>query len=175
MNYSADVLAIRKLDWDFFVTLTHKRAGFRRVKDLDGKFKKEFIGGRWDSPNKHRQAARFNAWVYAVCRSFKIKPRNFQWVSRLEKGGEGGRDHFHLLVRLPKRCRKSVSSCVFRLRNMWMSKLGYGGAKVRSINADKGVSGYIAKVVAEYEEARFSNERYRSVNFSSAALRAMKH
>lgn len=168
MNYSADALAVRKLDWDFFVTLTHKKGGFS--KDADGL--KVYHGGRWESPSLRRQSARYMAWIYRVCRSFKIRPRNFEWVSRSEKGGKGGRDHFHVLLRLNKRHRKNSRSCVFRLKALWEG-LGYGGANVRAVDSSEGVAGYVAKVVSEYEESRFSNERYRSVMFSSAALRLM--
>ena len=52
MNYSPDALAVRKLDWDFFCTLTHKKGGFSH--DADGI--KVFHGGRWESPSKKRQA-----------------------------------------------------------------------------------------------------------------------
>jgi len=169
MNYSPDALAVRKLDWDFFCTLTHKKGGFSH--DADGI--KVFHGGRWESPSKKRQAARYQAWIYRVCRSFKIRPRNFLWVSRLEKGGKGGRDHFHALIRLNKRHLVNSRSCVFRLKALWEG-LDYGGANVRAVIASEGVAGYLAKIVSEYEETRFSEEPYRSVKFSSAALRLMK-
>ena len=156
MKYSPDALAVRKLDWDFFVTLTHKTER-----------------SRWDSPSQKRQAHRFAAWVYRVCRSFRIKPRNFIWVRRCEVG-RGGRDHFHVLIRLPARLRSNIRTTRYRLKNIWETKLGYGIADVRAVKANEGVSGYIAKKASEYEEARFSNERYRSVVFSRAALNLLK-
>jgi hypothetical protein len=168
-EYSPDVLAVRKLDWDFFVTLTHKKGGFSR--DAEGE--KVFTGGRWESPSKSRQKIRYQCWIYRVCKSFKIKPRNFEWVGRLEKGGKGGRDHFHVLLRLNKRHLRNSRSCVFRLIALWKG-LDYGGANVRAVKASDGIAGYIAKVVSHYEESRFCEEQYRSVKFSSAALRAMK-
>lgn len=184
MNYSPDALAVRKLDWDFFVTLTHAGSGWNRKpngeKEIISQGRK-MMGLRgqdssqvrlFNVPNKARQAQRFNAFIFAVCRAFKIKPRNFVWVRRWEKG-RGGRDHFHLLIRLPIRCRSSVKSCKYRLENIWSSKLEYGMAKVRPVHNSEGVAGYIAKVVNDYEDSRFTTEQYRSVMFSTAAIRAM--
>ena len=96
----------------------------------------------------------------------------FEWVRRWEIG-RGGRDHFHLLIRLPIRCRTRIKSTKFRLKYLWASKLGYGIADVRTIQSNEGIAGYIAKCVNEYEETRFNTEEYRIVMFSSAAIRRM--
>ena len=96
----------------------------------------------------------------------------FEWVRRWEIG-RGGRDHFHLLIRLPNRCRTRIKSTIFRLQSIWSQKLGFGIADARSVNSNEGIAGYIAKCVNEYEETRFTNEQYRSVLISSAALRRM--
>ena len=96
----------------------------------------------------------------------------FEWVRRWDIG-RGGRDHFHCSIRLPSRCRFSAKSCKYILKNIWSQKLDYGFADVRSIHNSDGVAGYIAKVVNDYEDSRFTTEQYRSVMFSSAAIRAM--
>ena len=95
-----------------------------------------------------------------------------EWVRRWEIG-RGGRDHFHLLIRLPNRCRTRIKTTLFRLQNLWHQKLGYGIADARSIDSNDGIAGYIAKCVNEYEETRFNTDQYRSVVFSHAAIRRM--
>jgi hypothetical protein len=62
-----------------------------------------------------------------------------------------------------------------QVKRAWDRNLGYGGANVRSVKSSESVVSYIAKVVSEYEENRFSNDRYRSVKFSSAARGAMMY
>ena len=152
---SPDALLLHRIRWDYFVTLTHAPQGSPLV-----------------NPKIQIQSKRWHKYVRIICRTLKQHPRNVLWIKRWEVG-RGGRDHFHVLMRLPSRCRRSVKSCVYRLENIWKSKLEYGIADVRSIQGEDSIAGYIAKAVNDYEANRFSNERYRSVMFSSAAIRAM--
>lgn len=150
-------ILLNRIEWDFFVTLTHAPAD-RRYKD--------------SVPSRRRQEQRFFSWVNAIVRMLKIHPNSMRWVRRLEKGGIGGRDHFHALVNFHKRqfVNKTTKAT---LAKQWSDCLGYGWANVRLCKT-MGAQAYITKIQNEYETNRFESDRYRSVEFSKSALKALR-
>lgn len=180
---SPEALAIRKVPWDFFLTLTHrpeKGSAFTGQTVFEADPNRPGVssvrGGagskRWESPSRKRQEHRFSAFIYQVCKTFKIKPRHLEWVRRWEVG-RGGKEHYHMLLRLKKKNltnRKSVSHI---LKNQWCKALGYGIADVRLCDCENGAAGYLAKI-NDYEKSRFSQEKFRVIEFSRAASRLLR-
>lgn len=166
---SPEALVIRKVPWDFFLTLTHKPNKSRKAL-LPGPLNKNRAVS-FKNPSKKRQEHRFAAFIYKVCRTFKIKPRHLEWVRRHETG-RGGKDHFHLLLRLKKKNLKNRKTVKHILKNLWFAALGYGIADARLCDCEQGAAGYLAKV-NDYEKDRFSQEKFRVIEFSRAASRLL--
>jgi len=143
---------LHRIDWDYFVTLTHETKG------------------RWRQPAAKIQATRYHNWVNKVCRSLKINHASFRWVKRWETG-RGGREHFHALVNFHKRRLVNKTTGHF-LSGAW-EQLGYGIADCRPCQTT-GVQAYITKIQNEYELNRFGSERFRHVEFSKGALKSLR-
>ena len=162
---------LHRIDWDYFVTLTHGGEGW--IRNEDGE--KENRPGRWKQPSHRRQAHRIATYLRKVCSGLKIHANSIRWVKRLEIG-KGGREHFHLLINFHKRSLVNKTTKHF-LSGVW-EQLEYGIANCRSCKTT-GVQAYITKVQNSYEMSRFGSDRFRHVEFSKSALknlrRASKH
>lgn len=144
---------LHRIDWDYFVTLTHVNPK------------------RWVQNSHERQIKRFHIWADQVCKRMKINSNSFRWVRRWE-AGRGGQEHFHVLVNFHKRSLVNKTTMHF-LSGVWEHTLSYGEAKCRSVKSD-GVQAYITKIQNEIELNRFGSERFRHVEFSKSALKNLR-
>jgi hypothetical protein len=168
---SPEVLLLSRIHWDYFFTLTHKPLRKLETKLVVGVEKESLrysLGRWWEQLPVHKQRIRFVNWTRQVRRVLRLPKGKFLWVLRLEKG-RGGRDHFHLLVRVNQR-RKVNKMTMYCMASVWSKKYGYGHVDCRRVNSTD-VDEYITKAQNIYENERFSAEPYRSVEFSDSALR----
>jgi transposase-like protein len=143
---------LHRIDWHYFVTLTHENPK-RHVQN---------------SPE--RQIKRWFIWSDEVCRRLRINQNSFRWVRRWE-AGRGGQEHFHALINFHKRRLVNKSTMHF-LRGVWEG-LGYGIANCRLCKTT-GVQAYITKIQNEKELNRFGSERFRHVEFSKSVLKNLR-
>jgi hypothetical protein len=158
---------LHRIDWDYFLTLTHKPDRMLTTK-VNGEEQK--IGRWWEPLSWSRQKSRFCSWERKTRRKLKIDETNFRWVRRWEQG-RGGRDHFHLLINFHN--RRLVNNSTFHFLSGVWSGLEFGHATNRKCKTT-GVQPYITKVQNEYEMNRFGSDRFRSVEFSKGALKSLR-
>lgn len=160
ISLAPETHVLQQVPWDFWVTLTHRcERSLCSTIYTDGGTEKYRTGRWWEDIPKHKQHVRFKRWKNKLQKTLRIPKESFFWAMRLEKG-RGGRDHFHVLVRLGQR-RKVNRGSAFCMRALWKD----GGAVVKVVN-ETGLESYIAKVQKDYEESRFCTEPYRSVELS---------
>lgn len=150
-----EVLLISRLEWDYFITLTHAPRG----------------SSKFAQPSQTKQKKRFAKWLRIAGRTTGQHQDDLYWVKRWEVG-RGGREHFHLLFRFFDRSLVTKTTR-YTLKHIWESVLGYGIADVRDIHT-MGVQAYITKIQNEYELNRFGSERFRHVEFSKSSLKAFR-
>ena len=148
-------ILLHKLEWDFFVTLTHAPC---------------VPGQGFSQPTARTQDRRWSVWVNEILKRLKIRRDGIRWIKRTEVG-KGGRDHFHALINFHKRKLANKATMHF-LSGVWL-QLGYGWANCRSYGSH-GVSEYITKLQNEYEMNRFGSERYRHVEFSKSTMKTLR-
>ena len=164
-----------RIRWDFFVTLTHTSKGL----------------GRWRNPSARSSSIAWATWTRAIIKKFKINKNSLRWVRRWEQG-RGGREHFHALINFhnAKLCSYTTGR---QLKDIWEHRkecvckpskdpeirkkeyltCRFGRADVRLCES-AGVKAYITKLQNEYEMNRFGADRFRHVDFSKSAQKALR-
>jgi hypothetical protein len=151
-----EALAVSRLDWQFFCTLT---------------FSQESL------PERVR-CTMFLSWARRAAELAGVSFKVLMWVLRQEAGEKTGRLHFHSLVAgVPPSC-VTRTNC-FRLMWHW-EQVGGGIARVRAYDrALPGVS-YVLKGIMEcfdgadaYEFSKFRSDASR-VTLSDSTLRCIR-
>jgi len=168
-----ETLLVKSVNWDFFITLTHAPSmddDFYQLIKTDGSWSVYQLGKWWDQPTFEDQMSRLWRWHRKCARYLKLRPNEFCTAIRWEVG-RGGREHFHVLVRILNPTKRTRAS-MYTIRHIWATVLHYGHCHAR--RADVMADDYITKLLSEYEESRYEDSRHTSVFFNDPCFRYLK-